>query len=347
MLASEHSHYVGRSVVKVFLTGADGFIGSHLAEKLVREGHDVTALSMYNSLGLEGWLSELSHDIRSELRVVHGDIRDPEQTSALGKGQDWILHLAALIGIPYSYDAPRSYVDTNINGTLNVLESAKTHNVSKVVVTSTSEVYGSAIKVPISETHPKQPQSPYSATKIAADALALSYWYAFDLPVSVARPFNTYGPRQSLRAVIPTIILQLAAGQRTLQLGNLDTTRDFNYVSDTAQGIINIAESHASVGKEINLSSGKEISVRDLAVRIAECLGIGPQEINFALDHQRLRPESSEVDRLMGDSRVANQIIDWKPKVSLTDGLTRTAEWLKSPDRKFREVYDPSRSFVK
>lgn len=333
--------------VKVFVTGADGFIGSHLAEALVRDGHEVTALAMYNSIGLEGWLAELPKDVKKSLRVVHGDVRDPEQMHHLVEGSDWVLHLAALIGIPYSYSAPRSYVETNISGTLNILEASRNHGVSKVVVTSTSEVYGSALEVPMRESHPKQPQSPYSATKIAADALALSYWHAFNLPVTVARPFNTYGPRQSLRAVIPTIILQILAGQRALELGNLDATRDFNYVTDTAHGILRLAQTDVAVGREVNLSSGKEISVRNLALLVAETLDVDPAEISFVTDPNRLRPDSSEVDRLLGNSSLAEGIIQWGPKTTLFDGLTATAAWLKSPTREYQGAYDPERSFLK
>lgn len=333
--------------MKVFITGADGFIGSHLAEELVRHGHDVTALAIYNSIGLEGWLAELPKDIRKDLRVVQGDVRDPEQMSHLVKGNEWVLHLAALIGIPYSYNAPRSYVETNISGTLNILEASKNHEVAKVVVTSTSEVYGSALEVPMKESHPKQPQSPYSATKIAADALALSYWHAFDLPVTVARPFNTYGPRQSLRAVIPTIMIQLLSGKRALQLGNLEATRDFNFVADTVQGILRLAECDTAVGREVNLASGKEISVRNLALMIAETVTVNPEEISFATDPDRLRPDSSEVDRLLGESSFAREILQWEPKTTLIDGLTATADWLQSPGREYQGAYDAERSFLK
>jgi len=333
--------------VKVFLTGADGFIGSHLAETLVRDGHTVTALAIYNSIGLEGWLAPLPKEIRSELNVIHGDVRDAEQVADGVKGNDWVLHLAALIGIPYSYDAPRSYVDTNITGTLNVLEASKRSDVAKVLVTSTSEVYGSAIHVPIDEFHPKQPQSPYSATKIAADALAISYWHAFDLPVTVARPFNTYGPRQSLRAVIPTIMLQLLSGKRTLELGNLDATRDFTFVTDTARGLALLAESDRAVGREVNLASGKEISVRDLAYLIATTLNMDPEDISFAGVSDRLRPKKSEVDRLMGDSSLARELLDWDPQIDLAFGLTQTANWLQSTSREYQSAYNSERSFLK
>lgn len=333
--------------MKVFITGADGFIGSHLAEELVRNGHDVTALAIYNSIGLEGWLAELPKDIRKDLRVVQGDVRDPEQMSHLVKGNEWVLHLAALIGIPYSYNAPRSYVETNISGTLNILEASKNHEVAKVVVTSTSEVYGSALEVPMKESHPKQPQSPYSATKIAADALALSYWHAFDLPVTVARPFNTYGPRQSLRAVIPTIMIQLLSGKRALQLGNLEATRDFNFVADTVQGILRLAECDTAVGREVNLASGKEISVRNLALMIAETVRVNSEEISFVTDPDRLRPDSSEVDRLLGESSFAREILQWEPKTTLIDGLIATADWLQSPGREYQGAYDAERSFLK
>lgn len=333
--------------MKVFLTGADGFIGSHLAETLVRDGHTVTALAIYNSIGLEGWLAPLPKEIRSELNVIHGDVRDAEQVADGVKGNDWVLHLAALIGIPYSYDAPRSYVDTNITGTLNVLEASKRSDVAKVLVTSTSEVYGSAIHVPIDESHPKQPQSPYSATKIAADALAISYWHAFDLPVTVARPFNTYGPRQSLRAVIPTIMLQLLSGKRTLELGNLDATRDFTFVTDTARGLALLAESDRAVGREVNLASGKEISVRDLAYLIATTLNMDPEDISFAGVSDRLRPKKSEVDRLMGDSSLARELLDWDPQIDLAFGLTQTANWLQSTSREYQSAYNSERSFLK
>lgn len=333
--------------MKVFITGADGFIGSHLAEALVRDGHDVTALAIYNSIGLEGWLAEIPKDVRKDLQVVQGDVRDPEQVSHLVKGKEWVLHLAALIGIPYSYNAPRSYMETNIGGTLNILEASKSHEVAKLVVTSTSEVYGSALEVPMRESHPKQPQSPYSATKIAADALALSYWHAFDLPVTVARPFNTYGPRQSLRAVIPTIMIQLLSGKRTLQLGNLEATRDFNFVADTAQGILRLAESDTAVGREVNLSSGKEISIRNLALLIAETMNVDPEEISFVTDPDRLRPDGSEVDRLLGESSLAREILAWEPQTTLFQGLAATADWLQSPEREYQGAYDVERSFRK
>lgn len=337
----------GKSRVKVFITGADGFIGSHLAEALVRDGHDVTALAIYNSIGLEGWLAEIPKDVRKDLQVVQGDVRDPEQLSHLVKGKEWVLHLAALIGIPYSYNAPRSYMETNIGGTLNILEASKSHEVAKLVVTSTSEVYGSALEVPMRESHPKQPQSPYSATKIAADALALSYWHAFDLPVTVARPFNTYGPRQSLRAVIPTIMIQLLSGKRTLQLGNLEATRDFNFVADTAQGILRLAECDTAVGREVNLSSGKEISIRNLALLIAEIMNVDPEEISFVTDPDRLRPDGSEVDRLLGESSLAREILAWEPQTTLFQGLAATADWLQSPEREYQGAYDVERSFRK
>lgn len=333
--------------MKVFITGADGFIGSHLAEALVRDGHDVTALAIYNSIGLEGWLAEIPKDVRKDLQVVQGDVRDPEQVSHLVKGKEWVLHLAALIGIPYSYNAPRSYMETNIGGTLNILEASKSHEVAKLVVTSTSEVYGSALEVPMRESHPKQPQSPYSATKIAADALALSYWHAFDLPVTVARPFNTYGPRQSLRAVIPTIMIQLLSGKRTLQLGNLEATRDFNFVADTAQGILRLAESETAVGREVNLSSGKEISIRNLALLIAEIMNVDPEDISFVTDPDRLRPDGSEVDRLLGESSLAREILAWEPQTTLFEGLAATADWLQSPEHEYQLSYDAERSFRK
>jgi nucleoside-diphosphate-sugar epimerase len=238
-------------------------------------------------------------------------------------------------------------VETNVTGTLNILEASKHSNVSKIVVTSSSEVYGSAIDVPIDESHPKQPQSPYSATKIAADAIAMSYWYAFDLPVMVARPFNTYGPRQSVRAVIPTIMLQLLSGKRTLELGNLDATRDFTFVTDTARGIALLAEKDGAVGREVNLASEKEISIRDLAYLIATALEIDPKEISFATDSERLRPEKSEVDRLLGDSSLARQMLGWDPQIDLAFGLIQTANWLQSTSKEYQSAYNSERSFLK
>lgn len=315
-------------VRQVLVTGADGFIGSHLTEALLARGYRVRALAQYNSFNNWGWLEEIAP--REGLEVVCGDVRDPDFCRELCRGMDTVYHLAALIAIPFSYQAPDSYVDTNIKGTLNMLQGARDAAVRRIVVTSTSEVYGTAREVPIPETHPRQPQSPYSATKIAADAMAKSFYNAFDLPVVIARPFNTYGPRQSARAFIPTVITQIAAGKRRIMLGDLRPTRDFNYVTDTARGFIALAETPGIEGREINIATGSEISMGETAATIAREMGV---EIEIATDPQRLRPAKSEVERLCGDNRLISELTDWRPEVSFDEGIRRTIGWFTTGDR--------------
>jgi NAD dependent epimerase/dehydratase len=307
---------------RVLVTGAGGFIGSHLAERLAELGAKTRCFLRYNSQGSVGWLSDSS--LRSELEMIHGDIRDSESVLRAFKEVEVVFHLAALIGIPYSYHSPRSYVQTNVEGMLNVLEAARRCGVERIVCTSTSEVYGSAQYIPMDENHPLQGQSPYSATKIGADKLAESYSRSFGLPVAIARPFNTYGPRQSSRAVIPTIITQ-ALAHSAVKLGNLDTTRDFNFVSDTAEAFIAIAETSATVGKTLNIGSGEETSVRELAGIIFELTGT---RCAVEVEEERLRPEASEVERLGANSQLMRELTGWKPKVPLREGLARTIEWV-------------------
>ena len=306
----------------MLVTGAGGFIGSHLAERLAELGAKTRCFLRYNSQGSLGWLAD--SPMRSELEMIHGDIRDSESVLRAFKDAEVVFHLAALIGIPYSYHSPRSYVQTNVEGTLNVLEAARRCEFERLVCTSTSEVYGSAQYVPIDENHSLQGQSPYSATKISADKLAESYWRSFGVPLSIARPFNTYGPRQSSRAVIPTIITQ-ALAHSTVKLGNLYTTRDFNFVSDTVDGFIAIAESSAAVGKTLNIGSGEEISVRELAEAIFELTGT---RCAVEVEQERLRPEASEVERLCANNQMISELTGWKPKVPLREGLARTIEWI-------------------
>lgn len=313
---------------KILVTGADGFIGSHLTEELVRQGHKVRALAYYNSFNDWGWLESLPSDIRSKLEVVTGDIRDPRCVREIMTGCDTVFHLAALIAIPYSYVAPDSYVDTNIKGTLNVLQAARDMGTRKVVHTSTSEVYGTAIRVPIDEEHPLQGQSPYSATKIGADQLALSFFRSFGTPVAIARPFNTYGPRQSARAIIPTVITQVANGEKQLKLGSLAPTRDFSFVKDTALGFIAVAAADKSIGEVINLGSGFEISMGDTAKTIARLMG---REVEVVTDKERIRPAASEVERLLADVKKAEKLCGWKAEYSglkgFERGLKETIDW--------------------
>jgi NAD dependent epimerase/dehydratase len=316
----------------VLITGADGFIGSHLTEALVRQGHKVRAFVMYNSFNSWGWLDHCSLDIKGQFEVFAGDIRDPHGVKEAMKGCDAVLHLAALIAIPYSYHSPDTYVDTNVKGTLNVLQAARELGVKKVVHTSTSEVYGTARFVPITEEHPLQGQSPYSATKIAADQLAYSFYASFGLSVVIARPFNTYGPRQSARAVIPTIITQIATGQRQIKLGAVSPTRDFNYVADTVAGFIAALVSDRATGEVINLGSNFEISIGDTAHAIAEAMGTS---IEIITDEQRLRPEKSEVERLWASNTKARELLGWQPKYGGREGflrgLTETIAWFREP----------------
>ncbi|WP_373230795.1 NAD-dependent 4,6-dehydratase LegB [Cohnella sp.] len=313
---------------KVLVTGADGFIGSHLTEALVRRGYDVRAFVLYNSFNSWGWLDHCAEDVRGKFEVFAGDVRDPNGVREALGGCDAVLHLAALIAIPYSYHSPDTYVDTNIKGTLNVLQAARQLELSKVVHTSTSEVYGTALYVPIDEKHPLQGQSPYSASKIGADQMALSFYRSFGLPVGIIRPFNTYGPRQSARAVIPTIITQLAQGKNKIQLGSVHPTRDFNYVEDTVRGFIAFMESERSIGEEINIGSNFEISVGETANMISRLMNV---DLEMDMDHQRMRPEKSEVERLWADNRKADLLLNWKPQyageIGLEAGLRQTIEW--------------------
>ena len=309
----------------VFLiTGADGFIGSHLTEKLVKEGYKVKAFVYYNSFNSWGWLDTLDKEVLKNIEIFSGDIRDPNGVRVALKGVDIVFHLAALIGIPYSYHSPDSYIDTNIKGTLNILQSARDNNCERVLVTSTSEVYGTAQYVPIDEKHPLQGQSPYSATKIGADRIAESFHRSFNLPVTIVRPFNTYGPRQSARAVIPTIVTQILSGKKEIKLGNLAPTRDLNYVKDTADGFISIAQSDKTIGEEINIATQKEISVVDLALKIAKLMN---KEIAIESDGIRLRPEKSEVERLLGSNKKIKELTTWAPQYDLDKGLLETIEW--------------------
>ncbi|MCR9172966.1 MAG: NAD-dependent 4,6-dehydratase LegB [bacterium] len=307
--------------MRVLVTGADGFIGSHLTEMLLARGYQVRALAQYNSFNYWGWIDDLSH---KNLEIVSGDVRDPNYCREIVKDMDIVFHLAALIAIPYSYVAPGSYVDTNVNGTLNICQAAKDLGTKKVIVTSTSEVYGTAQYVPIDEKHPKQPQSPYSASKIGADMMAMSYYNSFDVPVVIARPFNTYGPRQSARAIIPTIISQIASGKKEIKLGDLTPTRDFNYVSDTCEGFIALAESDEVIGKEINIASNSEISMEATLSLIAEIM---ESDVKFIQDEQRLRPAKSEVFRLYGDNTLIKSLTDFDSNVSLEEGLRKTVDW--------------------
>ncbi len=317
----------------ILVTGADGFIGSHLTETLVKQGYKVRAFVLYNSFNSWGWLDRSPKEILKNLELFAGDIRDPYGVKEAMKGCDAVLHLAALIAIPYSYHSPDTYVDTNVKGTLNVLQAAKELGIKRVVHTSTSEVYGTAQFVPITEDHPLQGQSPYSATKIAADQLAYSFYASFGLPVIIARPFNTYGPRQSARAVIPTIITQIANGQRQIKLGAVSPTRDFNYVKDTVAGFIAALNSEQGVGEVINFGSNFEISVGDTAQLIAEAMNT---EIEIVTDEVRLRPENSEVNRLWADNSKAKQLLGWKPayggREGFKKGLAETAEWFSNPE---------------
>ncbi|OGC94630.1 MAG: NAD-dependent dehydratase [candidate division Zixibacteria bacterium RBG_16_53_22] len=318
---------------KVLVTGADGFIGSHLAEALVRAGYGVRAFVFYNSFNSWGWLDHCAPDIKGGFEVFAGDIRDPHGVRVAMKDCAAVLHLAALIAIPYSYHSPDTYVDTNIKGTLNVMQAARELGVSKVVQTSTSEVYGTARFVPITEDHPLQGQSPYSASKIGADQIAMSFYHSFDTPVVTLRPFNTYGPRQSARAVIPTVITQIANGSRRIQLGSLHPTRDFNYVADTVRGFLSALASEEAVGEVINLGSNFEISIGDTARTIAEVMDV---EIEIATDSRRLRPEKSEVDRLCASNVKAKQLLNWEPHYGKLDGFKRglaeTVAWFSRQD---------------
>lgn len=319
---------------KVLVTGADGFIGSHLTEELVKKGYEVRAFAYYNSFNTWGWLDTLPKDIMKNVEVFTGDVRDPNGVRTAMQKMEMVFHLAALIAIPFSYHSPDSYVDTNIKGTLNVLQAARDLGTSKVLVTSTSEVYGTAQYVPIDEKHPYQGQSPYSATKIGADRLTESFYRSFNLPVSIVRPFNTFGPRQSARAVIPTIISQLLVGKNEIKLGALTPTRDFNYVKDTAAGFIAIAESDKTIGQEINIATQQEISIKHLAdVIISQ---INPNA-KIVCDEQRLRPEKSEVNRLLGANAKIKKLTDWEQRYTFEEGISETIQWI----REHIEAYKP------
>ncbi|UUO23145.1 SDR family NAD(P)-dependent oxidoreductase [Colwellia sp. M166] len=311
----------------VLVTGADGFIGSHLVEMLVKKGYKVKALSLYNSFNYWGWLEDIN--CLDDIEVLNGDIRDPYFCRHITKNIDTIYHLAALIAIPYSYVAPESYVATNVTGTLNICQAARDNGVSRVIHTSTSEVYGTAQYVPIDEKHPLQAQSPYSASKIGADAMAMSYYNAFELPLSIARPFNTYGPRQSARAIIPTIISQIANGEKQIKLGDLSPTRDFNYVSDTCEGFIAIANCKQAFGEVINIGSNYEISMADTLNLIKNIMA---SDVEFISDQQRLRPEKSEVFRLWCDNKKMTRLTNFTPKLSLEEGLSKTVQWFTQPE---------------
>ncbi len=304
------------------VTGADGFIGSHLVESLVREGYKVRALALYNSFNDWGWLETIS--CLDQIDVVTGDVRDPFFCKAITKDIDIVFHLAALIAIPYSYVAPQSYVDTNVNGTVNMCKASMENGVKRFIHTSTSETYGTAQYVPIDEKHPMQPQSPYSASKIAADAMAMSFYNSFEFPLTIARPFNTYGPRQSARAVIPTIISQIASGMKEIKLGDISPTRDFNYVEDTCRGFIALANCDKAVGKTVNIGSNFEISVGDTLDLIKKIMN---SDVKFVLDDQRIRPEKSEVHRLWCDNSLIKDLAGFEPKYSIEDGLRKTVEW--------------------
>lgn len=322
---------------KVLVTGADGFIGSHLTEMLAANGNKVKALSQYNSFNYWGWIEDINDF--SNIDVISGDIRDPFLCNELVKDVDIVYHLAALIAIPYSYIAPQSYIETNVSGTLNICQAAKENNI-RIIHTSTSEVYGTAQYVPIDEKHPLQPQSPYSASKIGADAIAMSYFNAFNLPLTVVRPFNTYGPRQSARAVIPSIITQIASGMKEIKVGDITPTRDFNYVEDTCRGFIELAECSESIGETINIGSNSEISISNLIETIKDLM---ESEVKFVQDEQRIRPSKSEVYRLWCDNKKIFDLTGFESKVNIKDGLKRTIDWIKikkNLERYKAEIYN-------
>lgn len=324
--------------MKVLVTGADGFIGSHLTELLLENGYEVRALTQYNSFNNWGWLGDIPK--HQNLEIVIGDIRDPHYCKNITKEIDIVFHLASLIAIPYSYIAPDSYVDTNIRGTLNMCQASKENGVKRFLHTSTSEVYGTALYVPIDEKHPKQPQSPYSATKIGADAIAMSFYNAFDMPVVIVRPFNTYGPRQSARAIIPTIITQIASGMEEIKLGDLTPTRDFNFVKDTCKGFVGLSKCDEAVGQEVNVATNYEISMRDTLELIAKLMN---SNVTFVEDAQRLRPKKSEVFRLWGDNSKIKKLTGFAPEYNIETGLRKTIEWYTDPQNlvKFKtDIYN-------
>ena len=324
--------------MNIIVTGADGFIGSHLTEMLVAQGYQVKALSQYNSFNNWGWLEDI--ECKDKIEVLTGDIRDPHFCKFITKDVDIVFHLAALIAIPYSYVAPDSYVDTNIKGTLNICQAAKENGNIRVLHTSTSEVYGTAQYVPIDENHPFEPQSPYSATKIAADAMAMSYYNAFDLPVTIARPFNTYGPRQSARAIIPTIITQIANGVKEIKLGDVTPTRDFSYVEDTCRGFVALSECNEAIGQAVNIGSNFEISIEETLNIVKELMN---SDVKFILDENRIRPAKSEVFRLLCDNSKIKKLTGFEPQVDIREGIQRTIDWFTRPDnlKKYKsEIYN-------
>ena len=322
----------------ILVTGADGFIGSHLTEELVKLGNKVKAFVYYNSFNTWGWLDTLPKDIMKNVEVFTGDVRDPNGVREAMKGMEEVYHLAALIAIPFSYHSPDTYVDTNIKGTLNVLQAARDIDISRLLITSTSEVYGTAQYVPIDELHPFQGQSPYSATKIGADRLAESFYRSFNMPITIVRPFNTYGPRQSARAVIPTIITQLLSGKEEIDLGSLTPTRDFNFVKDTANGFIEIAKSDKTIGEEINIATQQEISIGELAQELIRQINPNARII---CDEQRLRPEKSEVNRLLGSNEKIKKLTNWKPNYTFEQGIAETVEFFKGNLDKYKtDIYN-------
>jgi len=323
---------------KVLVTGSEGFIGSHLTERLVELGAKVTALVQYNSFNNWGWIDTFSDEIKDNIEIVTGDIREYDNVKRIIKGKDVVFHLAALIAIPYSYLSPMAYVRTNVEGTTNVLEACKEYGVEKIVHTSTSETYGTALYVPIDENHPLQGQSPYSASKIAADMMAESFYRSFELPVAIIRPFNTYGPRQSARAVIPTIITQILSGADKIKLGSLTPTRDFNYVKDIIEAFIKVAECEETVGQVVNAGSNYEISIGDLAKTIVKLIG---KEVEIICDDQRVRPEKSEVNRLWADNSKIRELTGWQPKYTLEVGLKETIQWIENNMKYYKpEIYN-------
>ncbi len=325
-------------MMKVFITGAGGFIPSHVVEKFVEKGYQVKALVHYNSMNNWGWLDSVDSSIMKNVEVLAGDVRDPNGIRVAMKGCDAVVHMAALIAIPYSYYSPDSYIETNIKGTLNILQAARDLMPKRVIVTSTSEVYGTAKYVPIDENHPYQGQSPYSATKIGADRLAESFYKSFDLPITIVRPFNTFGPRQSARAIIPTIITQLLAGKKEIKLGSLTPTRDFNYVKDTANGFISILESDKTIGEEINISTQSEISIGDVAKTIIDLINPNAKIIS---DEERIRPDKSEVNRLLGSNEKLKKLTKWVQEYTFKDGINETIKWFKNNYKLYKsDIYN-------
>lgn len=323
---------------KVLVTGAEGFIGSHLTERLVELGADVTALVQYNSFNDWGWIDTFDKNVLDSIKVETGNIRELDGMNRIIKGQEVVFHLAALIAIPYSYLSPMAYVRTNVEGTVNVLEACRNHDVKKIIHTSTSETYGTALYVPIDEKHPMQGQSPYSASKIGADKMAESFYRSFNMPIATLRPFNTYGPRQSARAVIPTIISQILAGKKEIKLGSLTPTRDFNFVKDTAEAFVKVAESDKTIGEVINAGSNYEISIGDTVKKIIDIIG---KDVKILCDEERIRPEKSEVNRLWADNTKIKELTDWAPKYSIDEGLAETVDWIKENMKHYKpDIYN-------